>query len=122
MPTIYAHFLIVKTAQDMAHELYSDIMSGDNALYADWKRQCEDLTPELAEEMFVQMMYPKLLEPARATLATMLGQAHYAHLHEAIYDALTKDYALRHGRRADRRRARLEIEDGQVTKVTRTRH
>lgn len=99
MPKVFhAHELVVKTAKDLARELYAEVMSQNNELYADWKSACEDLTPAKAEEMFVQMMYPKMIEPARATLGHMLGNPALAHLHETLYDALQKDYLLRAGR------------------------
>src|SRR5689334_6383949 len=92
--TIYAHEQVAEVALAMAHEVYADLMASDNELYADWKRQCDDLTPEKCEELFCALLCPRLLEPARATLATMLGRKEYEHLHEGIYDALIKDNAL----------------------------
>ena len=94
-----AHKLLVKTAQDMAHELYDCVMQ-DDSLYAYWKSQCDELTPKIAEKLFVQLMYPKLIEAARTTLAGMLANPMLTHLHEDIYDALVKDNALRPGRMA----------------------
>ena len=115
MRKLYAHKLVVKTARDMAHALYEEIMSKNNNLYNDWKSQCEDLTPEKSEELFCEMMYPKLLEPARATLASMLRQAANEHLHQTLYEALCQDYILRQGRVAPQGRARLHVsEDGSV--------
>lgn len=111
-----AHKLVVATAKSMAHELYDCVME-DNELYSYWKSQCEELTPKIAEKLFVQLIYPKLIEAARATLAKMLAQPMLSHLHEDIYDALVKDYILRAGREAQRTpRALLEInEHGEVT-------
>ena len=60
-----AHKLIVATARSMAHELYDCVMQ-DDELYASWKAQCEDLTPKISEKLFVELMYPKLIEAARA--------------------------------------------------------
>jgi hypothetical protein len=112
-----AHRLVVSTAKAMAHELYDAVMQ-DNELYAYWKSQCEELTPQIAERLFVKLLYPKLIEAARATLVKMLTQPTLAHLHEDIYDALTKDYVLRAGRMAQERpRALLEINaHGEVTR------
>ena len=117
-----AHKLIVKTAQAMAHELYDCVMQ-DNELYAYWKSECEELTPKIAEKLFVKLMYPKLIEAARTTLARMLANPMLTHLHEDIYDALTKDYILRHGRLAGGApRALLEVsKHGEVTEAPFTR-
>lgn len=114
MRKIYAHEQVVAVAKEMAHELYAEMMK-DNRVYADWKSQCSELTPEKAESAFVEMLYPKLLEPARHTLATMLGEARYAHLHEGLYMTLCQDYILRQGRVAPTGRGRLHVEpDGTV--------
>lgn len=111
-----AHKLIVKTAKEMARELYACVMT-DNDVYAYWKSQCEELTPKIAEGLFVQLIYPKLVEAARHTLVQMLTQPMLSHLHEDIYDALTKDYILRAGRMAQQApRTLLEVsQDGEVT-------
>ena len=111
-----AHKLVVATARSLAHEAYADLMGGSNELYADWKSQCEDLTPARAEALFVELMYPKLIEAARHTLAKMLAEPTLAHLHEDIYDALQKDYILRHGRTRDDSRKLVEVaKDGSVS-------
>jgi len=113
--TFHAHRQVVHTAKQMAHELYAELMAGDNSLYADWKAQCEDLTPEKAEELFVQLLYPKLIEPARATLARLLANPTLTHLHEGIYTALQEDYLLKAGRTADGARRVLDVAgDGTV--------
>ena len=111
-----AHKLVVKVAREMAHELYDCVMQ-DDELYASWKSQCEELTPKISERLFVQLMYPKLIEAARTTLAKMLANPMLTHLHEDIYDALTKDYILRAQRMAqDAPRAFLEVsKHGEVT-------
>lgn len=100
MKKVAAHKLIVKTAKEMAEALFEEVMSGSNEMYADWKNQFPEKSSKERQEIFVQAIYPKLLEPARAILAHMLGQPQYAHLHESIYDALLKDYPLAHGRQA----------------------
>ena len=111
-----AHKLVVKVAREMAHELYDCVMQ-DNELYKYWKSQCEDLTPKIAESLFVQLMYPKLIEEARATLARCLANPMLTHLHEDIYDALTKDYILRAQRMAGQApRTLLDVnKHGEVT-------
>jgi len=109
--TIYAHEQVASVAREMAHEVYADLMKSDNELYRDWKKQCPDLTPELCEELFVELMIPRLLEPARATLAKMLANPSFQHLHESIYDALVRDNVLRAGRNAPRGRQRITVND-----------
>ena len=119
MKKVHAHEQVVKVAIEMAHQLYAECMRRDNELYRRWKSQCEDLTPERAERMFVQLMYPKLLEPARTTLAKMLGDPSVAHLHESIYDSIIKDNEVRAGRVAARGRPRLDLDAEGNVKVTR---
>lgn len=114
-----AHKLVVETAKGLAHEAYAELMSANNELYADWKSQCEDLTPEAAELLFVELLYPKLIKAARHTLAKMLANPMLTHLHEDIYDALQKDYLLSAGRANSARqgeRKLIEVNDhGEVT-------
>lgn len=111
-----AHKLVVKTAREMAHELYDCLMRMDNQLYAYWKSQCEELTPRKAELAFVELMYPKLIEPARATLGRMLGDPTQKAHHETLYEALCKDYLFVQGRRDAQVRALLTVNDhGEVS-------
>jgi len=120
---LHAHELVVKTAKEMAYELYEEVMSGKNDMYAGWKDQWPEKSPEERQELFVQFIYPKLLEPARAILAHMLADPQYAHLHESIYDCILKDSALKGGRVAPRGRPHLHLDpEGNVTKVTRNRN
>jgi hypothetical protein len=121
--TLYAHELVVKTAREMAEQLYEEVMSGSNEMYSGWKEQWPELDEAERQRRFVELLYPKLLEPARAILAHMLGDPQYAHLHESIYDSILKDKALQVGRAAPRGRPHLTLdEEGNVTKVTRTRN
>jgi hypothetical protein len=106
---VYAHEQVLSVALEMSHEVYAEIMTHDNELYAEWKKMCPDLTPTLAEELFVELILPKMLEPARATLAKMLGMAQYQSLHEGIYEALVKDNILRQGRIAPAQRGRVIV-------------
>ena len=122
MRNVHAHKLVLKTAQDMAFELFEEVMSGSNEMYKGWKELVDagKLTQKQSERLFVAMMAPKLLEPARAILAHMLGDPRYAHLHEGIYESMLLDNALRAGRLAPQGRAKLNAdEDGNLTKVTR---
>ncbi len=120
MKKVHAHELVVKTARDMAFELYEEVMSGQNELYAGWKNQWPDATPEERQRRFVELIYPKLLEPARAILAHMLSDRHLEHLHEAIYHSIILDNAVRAGRVAQAGRPLLSAdEDGNLTRITR---
>ncbi len=86
MPKI-VHHLIADTAKAMAQELYEEL-AHDNVFYQNNPDQTK----------FVDMMYPLLLEQARAMLATMLGEGYPEHLKPTIMDALTKDNTLPRGR------------------------
>jgi len=124
MRQITAHKLVLETAQKMAHELYDEVMSGSNEMYRGWKERCDagELTREEGEKLFVQLIAPKLLEPARAILAHMLSDNSLSHLHSEIYEAMLLDNAIRAARVTPAGRARLDIaEDGSVTTM-RTRH
>jgi hypothetical protein len=110
-----AHKLVVETAKELAHAMYGDIMQADNTLYAGWKQQCAELTPACAEQLFVELMYPKLIEQARATLGRMLGDPTMQAVHETLYEALTKDYLFTQGRRAKGRQVLVVADDGTVT-------
>lgn len=70
-PEVYCHTLIKATAIEMAGELYDLLMKDDNA-YKEWKAVCPDLTPTKLEIMFIEQTWPKLVEQARGTLASML--------------------------------------------------
>jgi hypothetical protein len=116
---VYAHKQVLSLATEIAHETYMEIMERDNELYAEWKSLCPELTPEKCEELFVEMIVPKLLEPARAILARMLGMDQYKHLHESIYEALCQDNILRQGRNAPQGRPLLTFGKDGDAKVTR---
>lgn len=90
----YGHEMVVKLARDMAHELY-DTMMRKNEAWTVWKHFCQDLSKDASEAEFVACATPHLLGDARATLASMLGQPRYAHLHDSLYDALMKDNLIR---------------------------
>lgn len=93
----HAHFLVRKTAIEMAESIYEDLMT-DNTIYANWKALCPDLTPRKLQSQFIALMAPKLIEQARATLANMLGTNIPQSLKDQIFDALIKDAALIRGR------------------------
>jgi hypothetical protein len=93
-PIVHAHFMVRATAIEMAGALYEDIMR-DNAIYRDWKASCPDLTPEISEKLFIELIYPRLLEAARHTLTRMLNTNIAVELKDQIADALIKDQTFR---------------------------
>lgn len=101
--TVHAHKLIVKTAKEMAHELYNSMML-NNERFEKWKKVCElygdgsNLTPAQYEELFVNEVFPSLIEQSRATLAGLLEQPISKVLKDEILDALLKDAPFRAGR------------------------
>lgn len=109
--TVHVHKLIRATAIDMAADLYQDVMK-DNKIYAQWKSVCPELTPTLCEAMFLELLWPKLIPKARATLASMLGGNYPETWKQEVYQALIDDNGLmvgrnRHQRRAERRQLRI---------------
>ena len=118
MRKVTAHELVLKTARDMANELFDEVMSGNNAMYSGWKEAQERCGKTSAQmrALFVDLVCPKLLEPARAILAHMLGDPAFAHLHEAIYTSILLDNTVRASRLTPAGRPRLDIaRDGKVT-------
>lgn len=97
MTVKHAHFLVRKTAIELAGELY-EVTMANNQLYADWKALCPALTPRKLESMFIAKAAPLLLEKARAILAQMLSTNISQSLKDQIFDALIKDAALKRGR------------------------
>lgn len=93
----HCHVLIAETAKAMAREVYADTMR-DNTLYVRWKKMCPELTPVLAEDKFVMLLWPHLIPQARSTLQSMLGGRLAETLKEQIYDALILDATLGRGR------------------------
>lgn len=104
-PCVHAHRMVVETARSMAHEVY-DLCMRRNDVWARWKQMCPELTPELSEALFVDHLYPHLIEDARATLAGVLATNISDDLREAISDAIIADTGLREGRRRARQSVR----------------
>jgi hypothetical protein len=100
MKQIHCHKLVRATAIEMAGELYDDVMRGDNTLYSQWKSVCPELTPALCEMKFIELLWPKMVEQARATLAQMLGTNIPEDQKQIIYDALICDGMLGRDKRA----------------------
>lgn len=100
-PRAHCHKLIRATAIEMAGAVYEEVMK-DNGRYAYWKSICPELTPALAEGMFIEYLWPHLIGQARATLATMLNPSSGANLTDRdradIHEALVKDASLQRGR------------------------
>lgn len=95
---VHVHKMIRATAIEMAGKLYDDLMSQNPGLYAMWKRSCPDLTPVRCEAMWIELMWPKLIDKARATLAQLLTTNLNEELKNQISDALIADNQLRRGR------------------------
>jgi hypothetical protein len=107
--TVHVHKLIRATAIEMAASLYSDVMR-DNRIYAQWKKVCPELSPNLCEAMFLELMWPKLIPKARATLASMLGGNYPEEWKQEVYCALIDDNGLIVGRnRHQRRQLRKQV-------------
>jgi len=85
---IHCHKLIRATAIDMAAEVYAAVMRGDNELYAQCKKLCPELNPTILEIKYIELLWPKLLLEARATLAKLLttniAEEHKLRIHEAL--------------------------------------
>lgn len=90
----YCHELISDTAKALAGELYAAVMR-DNENFTTWKLLCNDLPNSKCEAEFIKLMWPKMLDDARATLSRMLGTNMNESLKQRIYHALILDGDLR---------------------------
>lgn len=93
-PTVVCHKMVRAIAIEMAGALYDDVMK-DNEIYKGWKLVCPDLTPTVTEALFIEMLWPKLVPQARATMARMLGTNLSEDLKQPIYRAILDDNMLR---------------------------
>lgn len=91
----HCHKMIRSVAVEMAAEIYAEVMAGNNDLYDNWKKLCPELTPTLLEIKFLELLWPKLIPQARATMAKMLTTNIAEDLKELISDALIADATLR---------------------------
>ncbi len=91
----HCHKMIRAIAVEMAAEVYAAVMRGDNELYNQYKSICPDLTPVLLEIEMIELLWPKLIPQARATMAHMLTTNISEDLKELISDALIADATLR---------------------------
>ena len=97
MPRHSCHFLIKQTAKEMAGALYEEVMN-DNTAYKNWKTMCEGLPAKEIQAKFIEMMWPKLIEEARKTLAQLLGMNTLPEASKAeIHEALVLDNLLKQG-------------------------
>src|SRR5262252_8455690 len=99
------HKLIRATAIEMAGALYDELMK-DNRVYEMWKAAYPALDAPAMEAAFVTMMWPKLIERAWATLASMLHGSAQSSLHDGIATALIADNQFRAMRARDEARWR----------------
>lgn len=98
-PSAHAHKVVLDMAIEMAHELYSTMMS-DNQWYDHWKRANPRIAkqPRQLEARFVQKNLALMLPQARAMLAGALSRTTDPALAETIYEALLLDNTLTRGR------------------------
>lgn len=94
---VHCHKMIRAVAIEMAGELY-DLTMRDNDKFAYWKAMCPELTPQIMEAEFIALLWPKLIETARTTLAQLLAQPIAESLKAEIHSALIRDNALSRGR------------------------
>lgn len=90
----YCHKLVRETAQRLAGEVYEAAMR-DNDNYATWKLLCNDLDDKYMLAEWIKLMWPRMLDDARHTLAGLLSQPIDEGLKKAIHDALIKDGEIR---------------------------
>ena len=93
-----AHRLVAKVAIEMAEE-YFEIYARTNGIYRKMRADGQ-VTERQARRVFVERVAPKLLEDARAQLASMLdaNAPTCDYTKEQIYEALCLDSDLRANR------------------------
>lgn len=99
-----AHKLIVETAKGLAGAMYEDMMTVDDEVWAEWKERFPDVPRSALQDKFIELMYPRLLGEARATLAGMLRGPYPESLKDQIHEALVLDNDLKTGRKGQIRR------------------
>jgi len=95
-PGLNAHRLVAKTAIEMAEAMF-ELYAQDNAWYRKMRADGA-VTEKQARKVFVERVAPRLLEDARKTLVSMLGQPEDVvseHMKQEIYEALLLDNDLR---------------------------
>lgn len=101
-----AHWLVAKTAKEMANELF-EVYARHNDTYRILRERGE-VTEKQARKRFVNRVAPKLYEDARNTLVQMLGEPDdrvAPMMKEQIYEAILKDNPLRANRLVAKERA-----------------
>ena len=93
-----AHRLVAAVAIEMAQELF-EVYVRDNGVYRKLRADGQ-VTEKAARRLFVERVAPRLLEDARAQLASMLGPdaPTCEYTKEQIYEALCLDSDLRANR------------------------
>lgn len=92
----HSHWLIAQTAQSMAMSMYEDMAT-----------RMDGFAKSITPDVFCDMMWPELLEEARATLLRMLHGNYPEHLKEEIAQAIVLDNTLTFGRQ-ERVKSRLK--------------
>lgn len=87
---VTAHKLIANTAEQMAGAVYEELMK-NNTWYAAWQERHPDLSGTALQHEFIRVTAPGMTRQARATLAQMLRNPAYSHLHDQIAEALILD-------------------------------
>lgn len=90
----YCHELVRDTAKALAGDVYEAAMM-DNDNYATWKLLCNDLDDKFMQAEWIKLMWPRMIDDARATLAQLLGTSKNELLKEQIHRALILDGELR---------------------------
>ena len=93
----HCHKLIRQTAQEMAHECYSELMRR-NDWYQGWKALHPECNSKQLEDRWVAKKWGEFVEGARAILAEMLRKPIDEDLKFSIYEALCLDRTLIKGR------------------------
>ena len=94
----HCHKLVADVAWSMAHETFDELMK-DNVWWDRWKLRWPGYSTKQLENIFVRRAWPEQIEPARATLAGMLGQPIDEELKIQIHEALCLDATLTRGRK-----------------------
>lgn len=90
----YCHELVRDTAKALAGAIYESAMV-HNENYEIWQRMCVDLPKAKHQDEWIRLMWPRMLDDARATLAQMLAGPISEDLKSRIHNALILDSELR---------------------------
>ena len=99
MPKIsHCHFAIARIAKEICAATYEELMSCDNILFAEYKRQTPGMTDKVRQRRFVARNWSKFIEGARATLALQLKSPIDEKVKDEIMEILVLDATLIRGR------------------------